>query len=385
MTYDVPLLRRSEFPWTAETIYLNHASIGPIPERARRALEDHARERAAPGRLTDDRLVGVLREARERAARLIGAEPGEIALATNTSYGLNLAARMLPFRPGDIVVTSDREFPANVFPWRALADRGVALELVPVTPEGWPDEQRILARLRDPRVRAVTISQVQFHNGYLIDLARFSAEARATDTFLVVDAIQGLGQVPLDVRATPVDVLACGAQKWLLSPWGSGFMYVRKELIPALVSPLAGWTAFEGTDDFTTLCDYSGGLRGDARRYELVTLPFQDFLGMNHALTLLEELGITAIRDHLESLLAPVRDWAGRSGVRVLSPAPPRAAGMVCLAAADVPGGLAALRAAGVTATVREGALRLSPHCYNTREEMERVVGVLEESLAASR
>ena len=171
------------------------------------------------------------------AAGFADADPGEIALTTNTSYGLNLAARMLPFEPGQRVLVSVDEFPANVFPWRELADRGVLLELLPVTAEGWPDEALMLERMRDPAVRALAVSHVQFHNGYRVDLARLSAAARESGTWLVVDAIQALGQLPFDVRETPVDLLACGAQKWLLSPWGSGFCYVRRELVPALRSP----------------------------------------------------------------------------------------------------------------------------------------------------
>src|SRR6185295_10825349 len=112
-------------------------------------------DRRADFRLPDPELQGILADARLRAARLINAEVGEIALATNTSFGLNLAARMLPFRPGDRVLVSDDEFPANVFPWRQLGDRGVTLELLPVTEQGWPDEELMLERMQDPKVRAL--------------------------------------------------------------------------------------------------------------------------------------------------------------------------------------------------------------------------------------
>lgn len=376
--YDVAALRQSEFPGAGQQIYLNHASTGPLPERTVRALDAFMQDRGAPFRHSDERLQGILADGRRCAARLINAEIGEIALATNTSFGLNLAARMLPFEPGDIVLVSDGEFPANVFPWRQLSDRGVRMELVPVTPQGWPDEARITERLQDRQVRALAISHVQFHTGYKADLDRLGEAARSTGTWLVVDAIQALGHVPFDVRKTPVDILACGAQKWLLSPWGSGFVYVRRELVPELVSPFAGWSAFEGTANFTTLCDYSGALRNDARRFELITLPFQDILGMNHALDLLEELGVARIASHLETIGRPVLEWADRRDVRVLSPRGPASSGMICLSAADVPNGLAALTAAGVAASVREGALRLAPHCYNTIEEMSRVADLLD-------
>jgi selenocysteine lyase/cysteine desulfurase len=138
----------------------------------------------------------------------------------------------------------------------------VTLELMPVTAEGWPDEDALVERMADPRVRVLAVSLVQFSNGYKVDLDRLSKRARATDTFLVVDAIQGLGAVSVDLAATPVDILACGGQKWLLSPWGSGFAYVRKELIPAVEPVVMGWMAFEGTDDFGRLTEYDPRLRG---------------------------------------------------------------------------------------------------------------------------
>src|SRR5438132_1565699 len=148
-------LRNREFPWTGATTYLNNASIGPIPERTRLVLDSFNAKRTAPHLLPDRDLMAGLAEARAAAARLIGASPEEIALAPNTTTGINVAARALPLNRGDIVLISDREFPANVYPWLNLDDRGVTTELVPVTAEGWPDEDRVLERLRDPRVKVL--------------------------------------------------------------------------------------------------------------------------------------------------------------------------------------------------------------------------------------
>ncbi len=382
---DLAELRRTEFPWTADTTYLNNASVGPLPERTRLVLEAFNRKRAAPFQLPDRDLFALMAQSRRLLAELIGASPEEIALTINTGFGLSLAARALPLKHGDIVLTSDREFPANVYPWMLLKDRGVELERVPTTPEGWPDEARLLERLRDPRVRVVAISLVQFSNGYTVDLERLSAATRASGTYLVVDAIQGVGQVPLDVTRTPVDVLACGAQKWLLSPWGSGFVYVRRELIGQLRPSVTGWMAFEGTDDFTRLTQYDDTLRGDARRFELITLPYQDFAGMNASVRLLLDAGIAAIAEHLLALHAPVLEWAAQWGVRVVSPVGPRGSGILCVSPSDVGGAFRALKSAGVVCGLREGAIRLSPHFYNTVEEMERVVEILTQGSKTSR
>jgi selenocysteine lyase/cysteine desulfurase len=376
---DLAELRRTEFPWTAETIYLNNASVGPLPERTRRVLDEFNRKRAAPFQLPDRELLATLAQSRRLAAELVGASPEEIALAINTGFGLSLAARALPLRPGDIVLASDKEFPANVYPWMLLKDSGVTLELAPTTPEGWPDEAGLLNRLSDPRVRVLAVSLVQFSNGYTVDLARLSAATRASDTYLVVDAIQGVGQLPVDVKKTPVDILACGAQKWLLSPWGSGFVYVRRELVRQLSPSITGWMAFEGTEDFTRLTEYRDTLRGDARRFELITLPYQDFAGMNASVGLLLSVGIQRIAEHLQALHAPVLDWAARHGVRVVSPRAEQGSGILCVQPPDVGEAFRRLKGARVISSMREGAIRLSPHLYNTVEEMERVVDILEE------
>ncbi|MEP7325169.1 MAG: aminotransferase class V-fold PLP-dependent enzyme [Gemmatimonadota bacterium] len=375
---DLSRLRRDEFPASADFIYLNHASTGPLPERTRRALDEFNRKRTAPHTLTDPWIFSMLDECRELAARLINADPREIALTTNTTFGLGLAARMIRFRSGDIVLTPDREFPANVYPWMRLKELGVVLEQVPVTREGWPDEDRIVERLADPRVKVLTVSLVQFSNGFQVDLARLSAATRKSGALLVLDAIQGIGQVPVDLRKTPVDILACGAQKWLLSPWGSGFMYVRNELITRLDPPITGWMAYEGTDDFTQLTSYREVLRDNARRFEMITLPYQDFAGMRESLTLLLSIGVESISSHILSLHAPVLEWARRHGVPVRSPAGLHGSGILCIAPPGVEKVQESLRAGHIIASLREGSIRISPHCYNTPEEMARVVETLE-------
>jgi selenocysteine lyase/cysteine desulfurase len=208
-------------------------------------------------------------------------------------------------------------------------------------------------------------------------LDRLGSAARDTGTYLVVDAIQGLGQLPLDLSTLQVDVLACGAQKWLLSPWGTGFLYVRRALIDKLNPLVTGWMAHQGTDDFTKLTDYDPALHRDARRFELVSLPFQDFVGFNASLTLLLELGVSRIAAHLDRITEPVRDWAESTGVPLKSPTGVHGSGMVCVAPPNVERAYDRLTEAGIIASLREGAIRLSPHCYSTVEEMERVVEVL--------
>lgn len=383
-TYDVDQLRAREFPWSTsgEQTYLNNASTGPLPARTVAAVTEFTALRAEPWRISQELQFGTLVRTRELVAGLIGCGASEIAVMVNTSYGLNLAARALPFKAGDVVLTFDREFPANVYPWMALEEaRGVKLRRLPCTEEGLPDEAALLRALDEiPRVRAVSVSWVQFASGYRVDLERIGRACRERGIFFVVDAIQGLGAERLDVNACSIDILACGAQKWLLSPWGTGFVYVREELVHTLEPTVVGWMAVQGSDDFSTLVDYDLTWRGDARRFEVITLPFQEFAGMNASLELLFELGVEGVTRHIRGLADLIVEWAGgRQGVRLVTPTDrARRAGIVAIAPSSPGAASERLTRAGISHSLREGAIRLSPHCYNTKADVERALDVLD-------
>ncbi len=380
-SYDIASLRERQFPWAArgDAIYLNNGSTGPLPRRTVEALADFNERRAAPYLITDEVQFGTLRRSRELIARLINAQPTEVALMVNTSYGLNLAARALPLDAGDVVVTSDREFPANIYPWMALANRGVALERVPCV-DGLPDEEALLRALDRPRVKILAISWVSFATGYRVDLHRLGTACRERGIWLVVDAIQGLGALTLDVARMPIDILACGAQKWLTAPWGTGFVYVRRELVQRLEPQAVGWMSTRASENFGSLVDYDLAYLPDARRFEVITLPFQEFSGLNASLELLLELGPAEIAEHVAQLGDRIIAWAqAQRGVSLVTPADrARRAGIVTLRPRDTAAAAARLTQAGVAFSVREGGIRLSPHYYNTREEVDAALAVLE-------
>jgi len=173
-------LRRTEFAaLDGQGVYLNSASIGPMPARSVALLAACNRDRARPGLWPVERLNTILAESRWLAARLINAAEDEIALMPNTTTGLNVAARALPLGAGDVVLTFDGEFPSNIYPWLARGGEGIVLERLPRTAEGWPDEARLHERLADPAVKAVVVSLTQFANGYTVDLAALSRATRA--------------------------------------------------------------------------------------------------------------------------------------------------------------------------------------------------------------
>jgi cysteine desulfurase / selenocysteine lyase len=381
MSYDVDALRAREFPWAqqGEQIFLDNAKTGALPARAVETLKAWADLRAAPYRLTTYQDLEVFRRSRELVSKLIGAKVGEIACMPNTSYGINVASLGLPLKSGDVVLTYDGEYPADVYPWMSLAKKGVKLELIPKR-NGLQDEARLLEELKRPEVKVVTMSWVSFSTGYRADLATIGRECRKRGIYLVVDAIQGVGAMTLDVSKLEIDVLACGGQKWLLAPWGTGFVYVREELTRELDPAVVGWLAMKSSEDFTRMVDYDFKYYDDARRFQINTLPAQDFAGLNASLEMLLELGPENVERHIEGIVSEAVSWAQANGdeVRLVTPADPaRRAGVLAIAPRDPVGASAALNEAKISHSLREGAIRLSPHCFNTREEMGRALELL--------
>jgi selenocysteine lyase/cysteine desulfurase len=378
---DVGALRSREFAWAGRgnEVFLNAASTGPLPQRCIDAVTAWAELRATPHKLTDEKLFATLAQSRELVSRLIGASPKEIALAVNTGYGLNLAARALPLAPGDVILTPDLEFPANVYPWWAAAnERDLEYRRIPLE-DGVLNEDTLLSAIDDADVKCVSVSWVDSANGCRVDLERIGRACRERGIYFVVDAIQGVGASPLNVSECYVDILACGAQKWLLSPWGSGFVYVREELARELEPPIVSWMAPKGTDDFRRLRDYDMTWRDDARRFEFITLPFQDFAGMNASLELFFELGPDNVAAHIERLATEIADWASsQPSVKLVTPSDPkRRAGVLCVRPRDGQRVSEELKAEGIVHSFREGNIRLAPHMYNDLEDVRSALAFM--------
>ncbi len=382
---DFVAVQQREYPWMTESdvIYLDHASTGAYPKACADAVAAYVSLRHMPHTLRAEHFFATLQRSRELVATLIGASADEIALTTNTSHGLNLAAFALPLGAGDEILTVDREFPANVFPWMKRAERtGATIVRLPCVNDV-PDDAALLEAIATrPNVKVVAVSWVSFCSGARIDIDAVGRACRDRGIYFVVDAIQGLGVLPLDVSRTPIDILSCGAQKWLQSPWGSAFTYVRRELITQLEPPVAGWMATKGSDDLFNMLTYEPAWFDDARRFEVITLPFPDFAGMNASIALFLELGQPAIAEHIATLgdtlvafcdahpeirLVTPRDRARRAGVFAIQP--PRLD--------DVS---ARLKAHKVIHSVRERCIRLAPHWYTTTAQWERVLGLLVEA-----
>ena len=282
--------------------------------------------------------------------------------------------------PAGSIVVSHGEFPANVFPWKALEPRGFRVELVPTDALGRPDEDALLARLKAPGVRALAVSAVQFSTGFRADLARLGRACRERDVLFCVDGIQALGAVPLYPGEVGIDVLASGGQKWLCAPWGSGFTYVRRERIGSLTPPVVSWLGVEGATRFEDMLHYRMDFLDSARRFELATLGLQDYLALARSVEIFQEMGVGRVEAHIREVHEPLWAWLrGRRDVTVITPEEPaRRAGIVSFRPPDPHAAAERLSKAGVVFALREGAVRLAPHFYNTVDQMERVVAVLD-------
>ena len=376
---DFRALREREFPHVCGP-YLNAASVAPLPERARRATDAYNRRRADPRVLGGDDFDALLARCRRAAARLVGAGEDEIALLPNTSYGINLAAHALPLEHGRRVVLSAREFPANVYPWLALRRlRGVRVDVLPVDARGNPDEARMLEELARGDVGILALSAAQFTSGWVADLEALGRACREHGAWFVVDAVQAAGQVPLDVRACGVDVLATSGHKWLCGPFGTGFTYVRRELVERMEPRTVGWMSMAASADLERVVDYEYRWVEGARRFEVGTVPWQDHAALAESLELLLEAGPARIRAHVLALLDPLAAWLDARGIEITGDARrERRSGILSFVPADAAGVARALGEAGVGCCLREGAVRISPHLYNQPEEVERVMDVLE-------
>jgi selenocysteine lyase/cysteine desulfurase len=364
---------RDEFPVTGRYIYLNHAGIGPLPRRAVARIAALAQSVAETGdQLWAERNVET-EAVRRRAARLFGArEAHEVAFVENTSSGLSLVAEALDWRPGDNVLSAAGEFPSNAYPWMNLGARGVLYRTVPER-DGRIDIDELLAKIND-RTRVVALSWVEYANGFRFDLARIGAACRARGALFVVDVIQGLGALGLDVAAAGVDVACASAHKWLLGPEGIGLLYVADRVVERLPPLRAGWRSMRDLGSWTELeIDWGPG----AKRYESGTLNALGIQALGLSLEMLLDLGPAAIEARVLSLAdLAARGLAERGLAVVSSRRPGETSGIVAavhprLSADDL---VARLLARGIVVAARAGRLRVSPHFYNTAEEIERLL-----------
>lgn len=368
---------RQLFPVTEQLVYLDHAAVAPLPRPCREGFETYLDELSRNGVLRyPDVPLNALARSRELGATLLGTDPERIFVVRSTTQGIGLVASGFPFVEGDNVVLVEREFPANIRPWLPLRRRGVDVRLVPQR-----DGRVLLDELEaavDARTRVLSISFVQFLSGFRVDLGAVAEICRRNGALFVVDAIQGLGAMPLDVEVSGVDFLSADAHKWMLGPEGVGLGYCSPRALDIIEPAVEGWLSVQTPFD---LFDMEQPLRDTPARFEEGAYNTAGIHGMNGSLELLLEQGVDAMSARILGLTDGLCEQLSSAGWTVLSPRQTEGekSGIVLATREGVDFETLELRlaAAGVVVSVRGGALRVAPHAYNHEGDLERLVAEL--------
>ncbi|MFX0171429.1 MAG: aminotransferase class V-fold PLP-dependent enzyme [Candidatus Hodarchaeota archaeon] len=366
---------REQFPVTDKAIYLNHAAIGPSPipviEECKKLLIQHKLYgELYSGSLSE--MLDQLDQDRKIIGKFINARypEEEIAFTYNTSYGLAAIAEGIDWKKGDRIILNDLEYTSNSYTYQALAKKWhLDLEIVQNI-QGRLLLDKFVEKIKKP-TRLVAISHVQFSNGFRVDLKELSRICHENDVQLIVDAIQSLGAIPLDVKTQAIDYLATGGYKWLLGPLSTGFIYIKRELADELNPSFIG--SMSDTNPLN-LSHHTYSPATGAKRFQasldsnpqLITkaVEFLDNIGINNIfrhIMKLTDLAIELVQNESSfHLKTPIEDTKCRSGIINFS----------CQSGDEIVNKLRKLPTP-IVISYREGGLRLSPHCYNSEEEIE--------------
>lgn len=372
---------RALFPFLGTgRIYVNHAATSPYSTRVVAAVQRYMDARTT-GEIdtywSDMTMVDALRE---NVRIMINAEGTDrIALLGNTTEALNVVASGLKLKTGDRVLLNDAEFPANLYPYLNLKRLGVEVDMLHAA-AGVVTVDEIEGALT-PRTRILGLSAVQFLSGYRADLTAIGTLCRDRGVIFVVDGIQSVGAVHTDVRAMHIDALAAGAQKWQMATQGAGFLYLTAALQEQIQQSHLGWLSVDNPWEFRAL---DQPLAASARRYEGGSLYMSCLHAMHASVSTLLEFGIGRIEEHLAALTGILlEEFRTIPGIEAITPqAPARRAGIVSVRSTQPEMSKAlydALLRRNITAAVREGCVRFSPHFYNTAGEMHATASAVRE------
>ncbi len=361
----------NQFPVRANRIYLNHAAVSPLCKPAADAMKHLADDCLHFGSLHYDEWLAAYEGLRVAAARLIGANRNEIASVKNTSEGIATVATGLNWKPGDRMVAFREEFPANYYPWKRLEEKGVAVT--------WLSVGDSLDRIEEATrgARLLSISFVQFLSGYRAPIREIGEICHRNHCIYMVDAIQGMGAFPIDVRACHIDTLAADGHKWMLGPEGCGILYISEALQDQVDPVEFGWTNVAGYNDYASR---DMALRPDAGRYECGTLNTIGIYGLKAAIEFLLEVGQGVIAPVVQNLGDRIAEGVQAKGYELFIPrTAATGAGIVSFRkeGVDAVELVARLRQAGISVAPRAGWVRTSPHFYISPAEIDRFLAEL--------
>jgi len=372
---------RAQFPVTSPEsgiAYLNNAATGPMSYPVKEALDNYYETTWYHSTNADIPAFADLDKIRRLGAGMIGARTDEIGFGFNTGFGLNIAAFGLPLKEGDEVLLSDKEFPSNVYPWLALRERGIKIKFIK-SENGFFSIDNFKNAITD-KSKVFSISFVQFFNGYKNDLTELGKICNDQGLYFVVDGIQGCGCEEINVHRSLIDIFSTGSQKWMLSPLGTGFFYVKKELQANLNTPFRSWLAVDWKLDFTDLFHYDRPVFNSAQRFEMGTYPYAHVHAMAAALEMINSLGVDSIQRHNHELLDILIDYLKADDYyRIVSNLEDNHRSSIlsftCDKAREIHRSLIKEK---LICAFREGAIRVSAHLYNDESDIRQLIDKLE-------
>ena len=370
--FDIAAVRR-EFPVTKRMLYLDSAHQTPLAASVRAALESfysEGHENAGPKPVWLKRVEQV----RARVARLIGAEPCEIAFTKNTSEGLNIAANALPLTSGDNVLMIHGDHPNNAYAFLHLRRKGVETRFVPLTSET-ADASTFAASI-DERTRAISLSHVTFHAGHRFDIAGIAELCRDKGLYLVVDAMQSAGVLPLDVSSIGPSMLAFGCHKGLLVPQGLGILYARQSLDELEPAYLAAASLAEPPADFIARPDRMG-LRTGAGRFEIGNFNLPDVHALAAALDLIEGVGVANIAEHVLDLGDHLIARMDELGIGIVGPRTRKNRSHIYVLNLPGEGWPEYFDSNNVRISPERDGIRISFALFNTTAEVDQLVDII--------
>jgi selenocysteine lyase/cysteine desulfurase len=362
---------RHRFPIFERLVYINSCSQGALSDSVRKAYEAYLEdwdEKGAPWEYWMERTEA----ARSAFARLVGADPDEVAVTTSLSAGVSgLASGLRYAGKRSKIVLTDYEFPTVGQIWHAQASRGARVVHVPAAADGTVPIEHFEQAIDDETL-LVSITHVSYRSGSLLDAERIARLAHERGALVLLDAYQSVGSLPVDVRALDVDFLAAGVLKYLLGSAGLGFLYCRRELVERFWPTATGWFADENVFAMDHR-DYSPART--AARFQSGTPPIPPIYAGIAGIDLMQEIGIAETREHVNGLNSRLLEGLDELRARIVTPRRPKRRGaLICVASLDAAALVAALRREGIVTSERDGNLRVSAHCYNSVEDVDAVL-----------
>ncbi len=372
---------RSEWFEFEEVAYLNISGQSPLPKVAIRAAQASIEWKKYPHKMPDDAFFGLPGRVRTNLAKLIGADPADVAVTTGASSGMVAVAQGYDWKPDDEVIIANGEFPSHFATWLPMRDAGKLRAKIVAPSERFITTEDLLAAIT-PRTRMISVSMVRFDNAVLCDMPRLAEAAHKNGAMLLVDVAQSAGAMEIDVKTLGADFVVGAGYKFLLGPFGTGFFWAHPNRTVELRAAPAYWMALENAADFSKLSGGDAKLKAGAARWDAAeTSSFFNLAPWDASLEFLVRVGAKTVWEHNRELVRQIVERLPLDRCVLASPADEKDRGaFVCIKARipeRTPELYKKLTEAGVIVSLREGALRIAPFLYNTELDVDRLIRVL--------